>query len=229
MKRLTTNIRRTEAILGLIYFVLQLFTIPLVLVIINNLLPIPLSDAKLNFAFFALNFIGVTVIFHRYLIESFRMLLLHPKQTIITSLQGFGLYWLGSILINLLVSYIEPEFFNVNDKEIAALADQSAYLIFIGTVVLVPIVEETLYRGLIFGQLYLKNPVLGYIVSVIIFSASHVFGYIGLYSPLQLLLCFLQYIPAGIFLAWAYIKADTIMAPVIIHMTVNFIGMLAML
>jgi len=220
---------RTEAILGLIYLPLQLFTLPVVLGIINSLLPYPLSDAKLNFAFFALNFICVTTIFHRYLIKSFQILLKHPKQIFISCLQGFGLYWLGSILINMLVNYIDPEFFNVNDKEIAALADESTHLMFIGTVILVPLAEETLYRGLLFGQLYRKNPVLGYIVSIVIFSALHVFGYIGSYSPLRLLLCFLQYIPAGVFLAWTYSKADTIWAPVFIHTTVNLIGMLAIL
>lgn len=228
MKNLTVTMRRSEAILGLVYIVLQIFVLPVVLVVVNAFLPHPLSDAALNFANFAINFICVTVIFHRYLIDSFLVLLQRPKQILLTCLKGFGLYWLGSILVNLLVIRFDPEFSNVNDDTIAILTDQNLYLMIIGTVVLVPVVEETLYRGVVFGQLYRKTPVLGYTVSVAVFSALHVFGYIGFYSPLRLLLCFLQYIPAGVFLAWTYAKTNTIWAPVIIHMAVNLIGMLAM-
>ena len=40
-----------------------------------------------------------------------------------------------------------------------------------------------------------------------------------------LLLCLLQYIPAGLFLAWSYARCNTIVAPVLIHMTVNAMGL----
>ena len=220
--------RRTETVLGLIYIILQVFILPVALVVINVYLPFSLSAAALNFASFAINFICVTVIFHRYLIDSFKVFIQAPGSTLITCLTGFVLYWVGSILFNLFVIFLDPEFSNVNDENIAVLTKQSDFLMIVGTVILVPVVEETLYRGVVFGQLYRKNPVPAYIISVAVFAALHVFGYIGMYEPFRLLLCFLQYIPAGIFLAWTYVKADTIWAPVLIHMTVNLIGMLAM-
>ena len=228
MRELTIKMHRSETILGLIYIFLQIFILPLVLVMVNSFLPSPLSEAALNFSCFSINFICVTVIFHRFLLDSFWTLFKNPKQIFITCLKGFGLYWLGSILVNILVISLDPGFSNVNDDNIAILTDQNFYLMVIGTVVLVPVVEETLYRGVIFGQLYSKNSVISYIVSIAVFSALHILGYVGYYSPFRLLLCFLQYIPAGFFLAWTYVKTDTIWAPIIIHMTVNLIGMLAM-
>ncbi len=228
MKQLTVQMRRTESVLGLIYIVLQVFILPVALVVINAFLPRPLTAAALNFAVFGINFICVTVIFHRFLMESLKVFTQKPGEILGTCLKGFGLYWLGSILVNMLVIFLEPEFSNVNDDNIAILTGENYLLMAVGTVILVPVVEETLYRGVVFGQLYRKNPLIAYIVSVAVFSALHVFGYIGLYSPFRLLLCFLQYIPAAIVLAWTYVKADTILAPVLIHMTVNLIGMLAM-
>ena len=228
MGNLTVKMHRFETVTGLIYIFLQIFILPVILVVVNSFLHSPLSDAALNFALFAMNFICVTVIFHRFLIDSVQVLLERPKQIFLTCLKGFGLYWMGSILVNTLVVCLDPSFSNVNDENIAVLTDQNFHLMAIGTVVLVPVVEETLYRGVIFGQLYRKNHVLGYVVSVAAFSALHILGYIGYYSPFRLFLCFLQYIPAGIFLAWTYVKADTIWAPILIHMTVNLIGMLAM-
>ena len=228
MKTLTVQMRRYEITLGLIYIVLQVFVLPVALAIINAFLPHPFSLAALNFISFAINFICITVIFHRFLVDSFQKFLQNPGGILNTYLKGFVLYWIGSILVNMLVVYLDPDFSNVNDENIAFLTDQNRILMSVGTVLLVPVVEETLYRGVVFGQLYKKNPLVAYILSVAVFAALHVFGYIGLYAPMQLLLCFLQYIPAGIFLAWTYVKADTIWASVMIHMTVNLIGMLAM-
>ena len=48
-------------------------------------------------------------------------------------------------------------------------------------------------------------------------------GYIGLYSPLELMMAVLQYLPAGLCLAWSYIRGDTIFAPIVIHAAVNYI------
>ena len=39
-----------------------------------------------------------------------------------------------------------------------------------------------------------------------------------------LLLCFLQYIPAGIALGWAYVRSGSILTPILIHTLVNAIG-----
>ena len=219
---------RTEAVLGLIYIVVQIFVLPVILTVINFLLPDPFTIAELNFVCFGINFICVTIIFRRYLIDSFKRLLQDPGHCMSFYWKGFGIYWLGSLLVNILVVFLDPEFSNVNDDNIAMLTEQNHLLIGVGTVILVPLVEETLYRGVVFGGLYQKKPVAGYIVSVLVFAALHVFGYIGMYSPLRLLLCFIQYIPAGIALAWAYVKSDTIWVPTLIHMSVNLIGTLAM-
>ena len=56
----------------------------------------------------------------------------------------------------------------------------------------------------------------------------HVMGYIGQFDWLTLVLCFLQYIPAGLWLAWAYEKSDSIFAPMLIHTAINAIGIYAM-
>ena len=37
-------------------------------------------------------------------------------------------------------------------------------------------------------------------------------------------MAFLQYLPAGLCLAWAYTKADTIFAPILIHAIINAVS-----
>ena len=89
--------------------------------------------------------------------------------------------------------------------------------------ILVPPAEECLYRGLIFRKLYGKNHAVAYLVSILAFACIHILGYIGTYSPLELAIAVLQYLPAGLCLAWSYTKADTVFAPILIHAAINYV------
>ena len=98
----------------------------------------------------------------------------------------------------------------------------------VGAVLLVPMAEELIHRGLIFGTLARPNRFFGSAVSAVFFAAIHVIGYIGFCSNRDLLLALIQYLPAGIVLGWAYEKSGTIFTPIAIHMMVNAMGIYAM-
>lgn len=228
MKKLSVSMTRGEMLWGWIYMLLQLIALPSALILVNYILGNPLSDAAMNFVFFGTNFICVTVIFRKFILESLALALKNFRECFRAVLQGFILYYIASYIITLALVLINPGFFNVNDESIAQMTRNNYALMGIGTVLLVPPVEEILYRGLIFRGLYSRSKILAYTVSALVFSSIHVFGYIGLYDWLTLLLCLLQYIPAGICLAHAYERADTIAAPILIHMIINLIGILSM-
>ena len=84
------------------------------------------------------------------------------------------------------------------------------------------------FRGLFFGSLYRRSKVLAYCLSVFVFALIHVLNYFGVYPVDLLCLCLLQYIPAGIFLAWAYEKSDSILCPILMHIVINAIGIFSM-
>ncbi|MBR4864195.1 MAG: CPBP family intramembrane metalloprotease [Oscillospiraceae bacterium] len=228
MKNLSVSMTRSETIGGWVYLVLQLLPIPIALEIVSMYLPEPLSDAKLNFIYFCINFICTTVIFRKYLIANIRIAFSNIKKTLLTAVCGYALYWVLSIAISIFIVVVYPEFINVNDDSISGMLTDSRELMLIGTIFLVPVTEELLYRGLVFRSIYSKNKFLGFVVSIVVFAVLHIMGYIGMYEPFHLFLCFLQYIPAGICLAWAYVNTDSIVAPILIHIFVNAIGMLSM-
>lgn len=228
MNNLTVSMSRKESIWGLIYLAIQLLLLPALLLFANTLLGSPLSDAQVNFVFFCIDFLCVTLIFHRFLLCSAKQTFKNLFRCLRYAAVGLLLYWAGSTVVSMVIFSVYPEFYNVNDQSIMALTQQNQMLMSIGTVLLVPVVEETLYRGVVFGGLYRRNPVVAYIVSTFVFSALHVLGYIGHYTPLHLAMCFLQYIPAGLCLAFAYVKADSIWTPILMHMSINQIGILAM-
>ena len=228
MNKLTISMSRKEITAGLIYLVIQLLLLPALLLFGNTLLATPLSDAQINFLFFCVDFLCVTMIFHRFLLSSAKQALGNIFRCLRFAAIGLLLYWAGSTVVSMVIFAVYPEFLNVNDQSIMELTQQNQVLMTIGTVLLVPVVEETLYRGVVFGGLYHRNRIVAYAVSCFVFSALHVVGYIGSYEPLHLIMCFLQYIPAVLCLAVAYVKADTIWAPILMHMSINQIGILAM-
>ncbi len=228
MKELNVSMTRSETQLGSIYIAVQILILPEVLKRVNTLLGNPLSLSQLNFTLFCINFICVSVIFHRFLLHGIKQIIHNPLSFLRYVGLGFLFYWLGSFFVNTIILAVYPDFANVNDASISELTQQNFQLMFIGTVLLVPITEETLFRGIVFGSLYKRSPIGGYLLSTLIFSALHVVSYIGQFEPVHLLLCFLQYIPAGLCLAWAYSMADTIWASILMHMIINLIGVLAM-
>ena len=228
MKKTITVPNRTETIAGFIFLGIQLLALSPVLLIVNLLLPVPMSDAILNFLFFSINFISAAIIFRKFLINGAKTALSAPFLCLRSAFLGFAAYWIGNILVSMFINKVYPEFFNVNDSNLSQMTQDNFPLMALGTVLLVPVTEETLYRGLIFGKLYNRSPVLAYVVSTLAFATLHVSGYIGLYDPLHLLLCLLQYVPAGLCLGWAYASSNTIWAPILLHITVNQIAIFSM-
>ena len=226
MKKLSVSLSKKEVIFGILYMLAQIFVLPPLITWGNWLLGNPLSVSQMNFVFFALNFIVITVVYRHFLIDNFKMLLKNPWRIFRYAGAGLVLYWLGNILVSYLIIWLSPSFSNA--QSIAEMTQDNVILMSVGTVLLVPVVEEALYRGVLFGSLYQKNAALAYVLSTVLFSSIHIIGYLGTYAPLELCLAFLQYVPAGLCLAWSYQKADSIWAPILIHIAVNQMGNLAM-
>lgn len=223
-KKLTPN----ETVFGFIYFLLQMLIVPSILTVIGMMLPNPLSVTEINIVFFLVNFLAVLVIFRKYLIANLRFAIEAPWHVLRWAGIGLLIYMAGNGVFSLLITLIDPEFANINDAMILEMVQEHYALMTIGTVLLVPIAEECFYRGLIFRNFYDKHPFLAYILSMVFFSLAHVLGYVTMEDFGTLVLCFIQYLPAGFALAFAYRRSGSIFAPVLIHMAVNQTGMLLM-
>lgn len=224
MERLQIVPTRRQAGFGFAYLCIELFVLPSVLALSNAALGAPLTDAALNFVYFSLNFFAVIAIFRQFLHSSFAVGLHSASHTLVISLASLGAYFLLNVLLSALIMRLYPDFANVNDGAIASMARQEFYLVAAGTVFLVPLTEETMFRGLLFGRFYARSRALAYFASVAAFSAIHILNYIGTTPPEFLALSFLQYIPAGLCLAAAYDFSGSMLAPILMHTLINAIG-----
>lgn len=189
----------------------------------------PLANtATVNFFYFLFNFVMVAVILRKFFWASVQQMGFRPIRLIFSVLLGLFSYYLMNYFVSSLLFYWKPDFFNVNDNSISLLAQQNYTLIAFGTIFLVPVAEEGLYRGVLFGILRDKKPVFSILASSLLFASIHVVGYIGAYDATTLLLCLLQYLPAGICLSWVYLRANNIFAPILMHAIINAVGIFSM-
>ena len=222
------SLTHNEKLYGTVWLIFQTLLFATLLQTVNLLLSSPLSQPVVNFLYFAVNFSVVTVVFRNYLHQQGQIVREAMGRILFITVTGFAAYWVLNVLLTLILFAIDPSFTSINDVTIGQLVQQDFLLMFLGTVILVPITEETLFRGLVFRGLYDKSPVLAWILSVVLFSLVHILGYISAYPFHTLLLCFVQYLPAGILLAAAYRLSGSLLTPILIHALVNFFGMMAL-
>ena len=228
MKHQLPKLSTTETVLGIAFLFAQMLLIPIAIGLFLLLFRIRVTEAELNALCFGANFVCAIVIFHGYWRRSVRALADRWLSVLGTALKYFVLNYGATILLNILILRLDPDFANANDQSIAAMTADAKWLISICVVLLVPPVEEILYRGIVFGKLYEKSRFWGYFVSVVLFASIHVLGYIGTVSPTRLLLCFLQYVPPGYCLARAYCRSGNLFAPILMHSAINLIAVLLM-
>ena len=224
-----TKPSRRETLWGCIYLILFLAVMSWLVPLALWLLAPQLNTAQVNFIYFTVNFAATTIIFRKFILQSLKNALEAPGSTLWYALLGYlGSLVLGSILAQFILR-IEPEFANINDMAINAMVAENSALMAVGAVVLAPITEELLFRGLIFRGLYDRSPLVAHLISTGLFSLIHITGYIGSYSPKLLILCFFQYLPAGYCLNFAYRRSGNILAPILMHGLTNLVALWAML
>ncbi len=227
-KRLSISMTTRELVLGWLYVPIQLvFLAPLLQFLfrfMNWPMNTPVRVVWFNGIFWTVNFLVTIVIYHRFLGLSLTQLRKRFVGFIEAVVLGLVMYRAMSWLIALCIRFLQPVYQNINDSSIADMARINPTIILIGTVLLVPVAEECIFRGLIFRGIFQKSRLAAYITSTVLFGFLHVYGYIGTYPATDIVIHTLSYLPAGIALGWAYEKADTIMAPVLMHAIINAVA-----
>ena len=206
------------------------------------LLLLPLLGVDLNserggslaqLAAFALDFILIVLVFRKFLWRSAAPLKGNGKRLLSTVLLGFAAYYLLMYLVALLIACLSlgldvlPE--NLNNEVIGTIMTQYTFPMAVCTVVFAPVTEECLVRGVLFAPICRRKPWLAYLVTAALFGLLHTVPYIGTQELSVLALSFLQYLPAGIVLGWAYQRTRSIWGAIALHSLINLVAVAAML
>jgi membrane protease YdiL (CAAX protease family) len=211
---------KTEKTLGIVWLGVHAALLPWLLTVLYTKvlqrMHVELTGPSLNLIYYVISFAFVLIFLFRFLKKSFGDLFDKPLQALQAIALGYLFNWAAIFLISLLLNTVNP-----NQQEILRQAKLDPNVMIVIAVLLAPLVEETLFRGALFGTLRAKSRLLAYIVSTLLFAAYHLWQY-----PLEwsTLLYLLQYIPASIALAWCYERSGSIWAPIVLHAAINFVS-----
>ena len=167
------------------------------------------------------------VVFGGFWRRSARAAFASPGRTL--SSLGLGLVAFCGLneLFTKLLSLLPGQLANLNDAAVSArLGASPGSTIFI-VVFLAPGVEETLFRGYLFGVLREYSRVGAYVFSCLLWALAHVWQYAA--GDWTYLLTAVQYIAPGLVMAWTCERAGSLWGSVLLHGTVNALAVWSVL
>ena len=228
MKQPFVEMRRGEKIGGVIWLVIYMLLMSLIVTFVMTMLGYGEDLVRINQVFFVVNFLITCLLFRHFLTDSLAVVMERPLRLLKGILLGFCLYEAGQIALSLLYEVIAPDLWTANDEGVAQIAGMNYGAMWAGAVLLAPLVEETLMRGLVFGNLRKKSRVLAYAVSTLAFGIIHVLGYAWDMDVWTLVLNWGLYMVPSIVLAVTYEYTGTIWGPTALHMILNALSMMAL-
>ena len=222
-----------EQIAGTVFFALYLLVLPFATGPLFNLaellLGISLSSAMETLIYYYTLLAVTVIIFHGFLARTSRRLLDNLDGAAKTVLAGLvALYGLNELAYRLIHMMVGTRT-NLNDVTISAQIGGAPYMTLVIVVFLAPFVEETLFRGLVFGCLKGKSRALAYLASCLLFALLHVWQFAVASRDITYFLLMVQYLVPGLVLAWAYEHSGTLWASVALHAAANALSIWMMM
>ena len=227
-RQLSIKMTRGEYITGFVFLPFYLIFNGLIIQFVLQLLGLPTDALTTNLVYFYVNFIFTVIAFHKFLANSLSKFVYYFGRSILGICWGFVVYIGLNVIVNVIIMSTVGVVDNPNNEYVNDLFSQSSKIITIGAVLLGPLAEEALFRGVIFGFFRKKNRVLAYVMSFICFSVIHVWAYALVSPDWTILINLIQYLPPTIALCYAYEKGDNIFCSVALHMIVNASAVSAM-
>jgi uncharacterized protein len=116
-----------------------------------------------------------------------------------------------------------------NQEAINNMVKNSPYTQFIAVVIFAPIMEEIIFRFVIFRSILHKNRILAYVVSSLIFGSVHLIMSVFQGSLGQDIILLPVYTMLGAVFAYAYDSSGKLSAPIMAHMLNNLVAFLPMI
>lgn len=185
-----------------------------------------MTDTEINLAYYGVGLVYMLVLLRGFLRRSFDAALDAKGNFFVGVAGGYAVdiglsFILSSVLLVLSLDLgMAP-----NNEAILAGAAADRGKLAVMSVVMAPIVEEPLFRGLLFGCIRPRSRAAAYIVSALLFSLYHVWQFVFISGDFGLLVYCLLYLPVSIGLAWAYDRSGSIWAAMLMHGIVNAVSL----
>ncbi len=224
-KRFRDRMMPMERALGVIYLPVHIFILPILVGIFSAVSGGSgmTEDAEVvsNVVYYGISLFFVLVVEWRYLRESFGTFVQGFWKCMLAIIIACGMTMGLNFIGGMIVFIVSGDGVNPNSETVNALAGYDYGKMFAVGVFMAPIVEETLFRGVLFGALRRHSRIFAYAASIALFALYHLWQYMLLGWDWSLAIYALEYIPASLALAWAYEFTGSIWTPIFFHMLTN--------
>ena len=223
----TPDCTKGESIFGLIWLAVHMFVLPLLLGVLMPMFP-EVSELTMNAGYYALSLVVVMCAFLKLLRREFDHLLDRFPHCVLTVFSGFFLWYALGMVMTGIMTALNIEGTPPNDEYIDTLAGEGYNLMLMLSVIVAPIVEEVLFRGVLFQTIRKRSRIGAYAASLLLFGLYHTWQYALVYQDPVYLLYTLQYIPITFALTWSYERSGSLWVPMAIHAGNNYLAMAVM-
>lgn len=207
------QLTQRERRLGMVFFALYLTTFPLVVGgvvrVLDEHMELWLTPVQTNAVYYTLVLLALVAVFWDFLRHAATIL----KSNLPASLFAFGAGFFVALGATCLLGLIPLPVTNQeigNYKAQFFLAPAATWAV---AGLLKPVVEEILYRGLLFGTLRRESRVWAYVLSAGLFALSNLWQHALFSGNPGYLLLIIQYLPLGLVLCWSYDISGSVYTP----------------
>lgn len=175
----------------------------------------PLTDVQKEIMYFAVSTAFIVLTMWNYLRISIGDLARNTFDALSAVAIGYAVMILLVWLIRLVVGLVFP------GASLPSGVRLNPGAFWVVGIILAPIAEEVLFRGVVFGFIREQNAVAAYIISAFLFSLYHMWeGILAGFNP-AMLWALVLWVPASIVLGWSYARGRTVLAPIVLHVLLN--------
>ena len=220
----TSRMSRGQTLVALLWLPVHCFLLPVfyTVLFISGLWVV--DEVTANLLIYAISTLVIVLVLWRFFRRDFDALCDRPVYLLFTVVAAYFFSRFGEALVDFLLSALSLTGTSDNNEAVIAMAKTSLGPTVAMSVFLAPIVEESIFRGAIFGTIRRRSRFWAYAVSIAAFCLYHVWQSV-LTDPQQFLYMLL-YVPASFFLAYVYERTNSIWSSIFLHMLTNGVAML---
>ncbi|MDR1217257.1 MAG: CPBP family intramembrane metalloprotease [Oscillospiraceae bacterium] len=213
-----------ERVAGIAYIPVHAFVLPLGLYFLFPLLGLELKSVNLTLAAYTVSFIFILLTTFKFLKASFADMFDGFSRILQSVAVGIVVYFVANMAVAFLLGQFMENLVNPNSQEVIDEVKLNPDAMLVVSVLFAPVVEETMFRGALFGSIRRRARVAAYAVSAAAFALYHLWPYFLSDFRWVDLLYTLQYIPAAIVLAWCFERGGSIWSSITLHALINLIA-----
>ena len=217
------HMKSYERMRGWVFFLLYLLVFPYLNGLAQRFLmgggEAPVAET--NLIYYAFLFALALLVFWTFLREDLGQLLDWLPENLFGILTGL----VGALALTFLVDRIPLPVTDPIPLQYALEFALSPLATAVLVILLIPLIEETLFRGLVFGSLRGSHRIIAYVVTVLLYALALVWRYALDSGDPAYLLLLVRYLPVSLALTWCYDCGGSIWGTILLHMALNGVAL----